>query len=98
MSCRADNATVKRIRRPFGLLALAVALAGLTIHPAAAAQTCTNCAIPSGYTTVKGKSEVGCTNMDVVCKCNGVKSSQPMCLYPGGTLKAFGTPNPPNPK
>jgi len=83
-------------------LPLLVVLAGISPKPATA-QECTNCKIPSGYTTEKGTSGGGCVNKRVSCTCTPpggkpTKSSQEMCLYQvtvGGNLHSVLPPGAP---
>lgn len=78
-------------------VAFVITLAGISSTPAAA-QQCSDCKIPSGYTTVPQTGE-SCVNKRVACNCNGIKSDQPICLY---KAKAGGVPHEPvitpNPK
>jgi hypothetical protein len=96
-----------RLRAPLSkhVLLVAAALpflvvsAGISSRPAAA-QECSDCKIPSGYTTEKGTSGGGCINKLVACTCTPpggkpTKSSQEMCLYKvsvGGNLHSVLTP------
>jgi len=81
-----------------------IPLACIFSTPAAAASECSDCKIPSGYTTVKQTGE-GCTNKLVSCTCTPpggkpTKHSDYMCLYRakaggggGGLNPAWLTPN-----
>jgi len=51
---------------------------------------CTKCNYPKGYSPTPSDSAELCTNKNVSCTCDGVKSTQPMCLY-------VIDPGPPNP-
>lgn len=57
----------------------------------AAAQAC-KCPPPSGFTTVPEKAGQRCVIKSVKCVCEGVKSTQPKCVYPvipgGGSYHA----------
>ena len=83
---RCGSSLGKRLLRLAAILPVLIALTAVSSRPSAA-QACTNCKIPSGYTTSKQDPSQLCFNQDVVCTCGGVKSAQPMCLYkviPGG--------------
>lgn len=95
----------KLILRPTILaILLAASLTPFYLIPARA-QECSDCKIPSGYTTVKQAGET-CINKSVSCSCEQpggqkVKSTQPMCLYlvkhgggGGGLNPPDRTPNP----
>jgi hypothetical protein len=90
----------KRLFLSAAALPALVVFAGLSAGTVAA-QECSNCKIPSGYTTEKGTSGGGCVNKLVACTCTPpggkpTKSSQEMCLYRvsrGGNLHAVGTPS-----
>jgi len=99
---RLRSSLAKHVLLLAGALPLLVVLAG-TLPKSAAAQECTNCKIPSGYTTEKGTSGGGCINKLVACTCTPpggkpTKSSQEMCLYRvsvGGNLYSVLTPSAP---
>src|SRR5580658_7208891 len=83
---RCGSSLEKRLLRLAAILPVLIALTAVSSRPSVA-QACTNCKIPSGYTTSKQDPSQLCFNQDVSCTCDGVKSSQPMCLYkviPGG--------------
>ena len=84
------HSTVQQMIGASVLIVSVALLAGTSSIPAAA-QECSDCKIPSGYTTMKQAGE-GCTNKRVVCTCTPpggkpTKSAQEMCLY---TVKAGG--------
>jgi len=82
---------------------LVAVLAGVSSRPAVAqaVSECSDCKIPSGYTTLKGDSAGSCVNKLVPCKCPGGKNSQYMCLYKvqtGGNLHSDLPANAPSSK